>query len=79
MSVLENFDRYNDLQIKKLLSGKTIHILYKDGSSKKGVVTNFISAALTNIVNRSIVGIIIDNEDEIVISKDIITKICILN
>lgn len=77
MSVLEIFDACNDLQIRKILGGRTIQIKYKDGSPKMGVVTNFISAE-ADIANRSIVGIILDEVNEIVISKDIIQSIDIL-
>lgn len=77
MPVLEIFDACNDLQIRKILDGKRIQIKYKDGSTKKGVVTNFIGAE-ADIANRSIVGIILDEIDEIVISKDIIQSIDIL-
>lgn len=77
MSVLEIFDACNDLQIRKILDGKTIQIIYKDCSTKMGVVTSFISAE-ADIANRSIVGIILDEVNEIVISKDIIQSIDIL-
>lgn len=78
MSILEIFDTCNDHQIRKILGGKTIQIQYKEGSPKKGIVTNF-SSAVADTANRSIVGIILDEADEIVISKDIIQSIDILN
>lgn len=76
MSVLEIFDACNDHQIRKILGGKTIQIQYKEDSPKKGIVTNFLSA-VADTADRSIVGIIL--VDEIVISKDIIQSIDILN
>lgn len=78
MSKLESFDSFDDIQIRKIWGGKTIHIQYKDDSHKMGIVTNFISA-VSDIANRSIVGIILDEVDEIVISKNIIQSIDILN
>lgn len=78
MSVLEIFDACNDHQIRKILGGKTIQIQYKEDSPKKGIVTNFLSA-VADTADRSIVGIILDEVDEIVISKDIIQSIDILN
>lgn len=78
MSVLEILDACNDIKIRKMLGGKTIQIQYKDDSPKMGVVTNFISA-VADIANRSIGGNILDEVDEIVISKDIIQSIDILN
>ncbi len=55
-----------------------VHIKYRDGSSKKGIVTNFIRAAIADDVNRTIIGFIL-NEEEIVVSKGIIDNIYILN
>lgn len=52
MSVLEIFEVSNDRQIKKMFDGKIIRMQYKDGSPKKSVVTNFISALLITISNQ---------------------------
>lgn len=78
MTILECFDVFNDSKIKKIVGGRLAHIKFRDGSSKKGFVTNFIRAAIADDVNRTIIGFKLD-EEEIVVSKDIIDSINILN
>ena len=78
MTIVECFDTYKDSEIKKIVGGRMVRIKYRDGSSKKGIVTNFIRAAIADDVNRTIIGFIL-NEEEIVVSKGIIDNIYILN
>ncbi len=78
MAIVECFDACNDSEIKIIVGGRLVHIKYRDGSSKKGCVTNCIRAAIADDVNRTIIGFILD-EEEIVVSKDIIDSIDILN
>ena len=78
MTIVECFDTCNDSEIKKIVGGRKVHIKYRDGSSKKGIVTNFIRSAIADDVNRTIIGFILD-EEEIVVSKGIIDSIYILN
>lgn len=78
MTKFDNFDTYTDSEIIKLIGGKMVQIRYRNGSSKKGLVTNFIGAAIADDIDRTIVGFIL-NEEEVSISKDIIDCIVILN
>ena len=78
MTIVGCFDTCNDSEIKKIVGGRMVHIKYRDGSTKKGIVTNFIRAAIADDVNRTIIGFIL-NEEEIVVSKGIIDNIYILN
>ncbi len=78
MTIVEYFDTCTDSEIKKLVEGKQVHLKYRDGSSKKGFVTNFIRAAIADDINRTIIGFTL-GEEEIVVSKYIIDRIDILN
>ncbi|HBV84771.1 MAG TPA: hypothetical protein DEB74_18615 [Lachnospiraceae bacterium] len=78
MTKIENFDTFKDSEIIKLVEGKMVQIRYRDGSSKKGLVTNFIGAAIADDADRTTVGFIL-NEEEVSLSKDIIDCIIILN
>ena len=79
MTLLECFEAYNDEQIHNLINGMIVEIKYKDGSSQTGLVTNFVKAAVADDVDRSIVGIVLDDRDYIAVSSNIIEDIFILN
>ena len=72
INMLECIENYNDAQIKSKLGGKKIKIKYKDSvPPKSGVVINFIKAAIYDDNNRTIMGVILDDGSEIVLSKEI--------
>lgn len=79
MTILECFEVYKDSQIIDLIGGKMVKINYRGGSSKIGVVTNFINAAVSDDSQRTIVGITIDKSDDIIVSPSTIDNISILN
>ena len=79
MTILECFESCNDADIEKILGGKRVEIKHKDGSTQIGLVTNFIVAAVANDANRYIVGVILDKQDEIIVSTTAIDNIYILN
>lgn len=78
MTILEHLEFANDNEIRALLLGRNITISFKDGSTKIGIVTNFFQAAISDDLKRSIVGVVLNGSDEIVISSGIITNITII-
>lgn len=79
MTVLECFEVCDDFQIQEFLRGKMVKVKYKDGIYKKGVVTNFISAAVADVAQRSIVGITLNERNDIIVSSAKIDNISIIN
>lgn len=66
----------NDDEIRKTFMGKTVHIKKTDGNTVTGVVTNFYQAHPYGLTNRSIVGLLLECENEI--STELIENIEIL-
>lgn len=78
MSIIDFFDAYDDVQISHLLKGKSMELKLKNRESIKDVITNFLNAAQTGDSNRKIIGIIINEEHEIILSQELIESINLL-
>lgn len=77
MNVVRLLEFANNNEIRERLLGRKITISYKDGSSKTGTITNFLQAAIYDDFNRSIIGLVLNENDEILITPAIITNILI--
>lgn len=77
--LLECFNAYTDTQITKIFGGKMVHVQYKDGSFKKGIITKFLCAAIADDAERFIVGFALADGIEIVISEALIDNVFIIN
>lgn len=78
MTLLKCLDTCNDNQIKKLIGGRKVEIKYRNKSPKRGIVTNFISAAIADDETRTIIGFILSDTDEIIITE-VIESISIID
>ena len=74
----EFFEDMNDTEIREHLLGNKVKIEFNDGSKHSGLVTNFLQAAVADASNRSIVGLVLNNSEEIVISSRLISNISII-
>lgn len=77
MTNLEILENEIDEVIIKLFHGKTVTIEYVNGTKKDVTVRNFIKA-VADCPQRSIVGIITDDGEEILISSHDIKSITII-
>lgn len=72
MNIVDLFEALSDKQIRSLLTGKTVCLIFKDGRSEQGAISNFIKAAQFDNPDRTIIGVILNKSEEIIISKNVI-------
>lgn len=77
--MLEYFNACDDSQIISKFQGKTVEIFFRDGTSKIGVITNFMKAAVYGDSKRTISGIIVDGEREFAIPSHEVVRLSILS